>query len=238
MLGPLELRADGQRVTRAELRRARVRELLSVLVVERSVTRERAMDVLWPDFDADVVARNLRVTLTHLRRLLEPERPPGEAGFHLRVDSTTIQLFASPKLLVDLWEMTALRASAAAARTSGDIDRAIELYDAASTLLRGLLLVDVGRLAGFDDEIERARLSHVSALLSVVNCASPRVLRGRPRRTPSGRSPSTPTSSGPTGWRSWPTCTVTSPAALPRPSPERRTRSTNWVSTRSRRRRC
>ena len=159
------LRADGQRVTRAELRRAGRARALSVLVVERSVTRERAMDVLWPDFDADVAARNLRVTLTDLRRLLEPERPPGEAGFHLRVDSTTIQLFASPKLLVDLWEMTALRASAAAARTSGDIDRAIELYDAASTLLRGAPLVDVGRLAGFDDEIERARLSHVSALL-------------------------------------------------------------------------
>jgi DNA-binding SARP family transcriptional activator len=82
------------------------------------------------------------------------------------VDSTTIRLFASPKLLVDLWEMTALRASAAAARTSGDIDRAIELYDAASSLLRGAPLIDVGRLAGFDDEIERARLSHVSALLS------------------------------------------------------------------------
>ena len=37
-------------------------------------------------------ARNLRVTLTYLRQLLEPERPPGEASFHLRADANAITL--------------------------------------------------------------------------------------------------------------------------------------------------
>ena len=86
VLGPLRLLVDGEPVDRPEQRRARVRELLALLVVFGSVGRERAMDLLWPDLSAADAARNLRVTLTYLRRWLEPERGRGEAGFHLRVD--------------------------------------------------------------------------------------------------------------------------------------------------------
>src|SRR6202035_5439461 len=73
VLGPLRLTRDGMPVDAPELRRARVRQLLSVLVLRPVLTRDQAIELLWPGLDPAKVARNLRVTLTHLRRLLEPD---------------------------------------------------------------------------------------------------------------------------------------------------------------------
>src|SRR5262249_32214371 len=79
--GPLRLRVDGAAVPPPELRRSRVRELLAVLAVRQSVTRDRLMDLLWPDLGPDDAAANLRVTLSYLRRALEPDRPPGTPSY-------------------------------------------------------------------------------------------------------------------------------------------------------------
>ena len=92
VLGPMQVAFDGVTVDASELRRARVRTLLALLVVHGKLSRDRAIDLLWPDRDGRAGARNLRVTLTYLRQLLEPERPTGEASFHLRADTTTISL--------------------------------------------------------------------------------------------------------------------------------------------------
>jgi DNA-binding SARP family transcriptional activator len=117
--------------------------------------------------DAETGGKNLRVTLAHLRRLLEPDRPTGEASFHLRTDGTTIQLFASRKLVVDLWELRRLSTEACRARREGDLDRAIELFDAATSPWRGAPLTDLDRLAGLDAEAEAARLLQLSSLLAL-----------------------------------------------------------------------
>ena len=118
VLGPLAVHHNGAPVTSAELRRARVRELLAVLVLEPTLPRDRAVELLWPDLDLDAGNRNLRVTLTYLRRLLEPDRPAGEASYHLRADSDVIRLIASPSLRVDLWDLRRLADEATAARAS------------------------------------------------------------------------------------------------------------------------
>lgn len=167
VVGPVEIRRDGQRDDATELRRARVRELLSILVVEPDLRRDRAMELLWPELDAEAGSRNLRVTLAHLRRLLEPSRPAGEAGFHLRTDGAMIRLFASPKLTVDLWELRRLAADGVRARNDGDIDTAVELLEAATSWWRGTPLTDLDRLPGFDAPIEEARFLHVSSLLAL-----------------------------------------------------------------------
>jgi LuxR family maltose regulon positive regulatory protein len=167
VLGPVELRRDGRRDDPSELRRARVRELLSILVVEPDLRRERAMALLWPELDAEAGSRNLRVTLAHLRRLLEPSRPAGEAGFHLRTDGSTIRLFASPKLTVDLWELHRLAAEGTRARNKGDIHTAVELLEKATSFWRGTPLTDLDRLPGFGAPIEEARLLQVSSLLAL-----------------------------------------------------------------------
>jgi len=63
------------------------------------------------------------VTLTHLRRLLEPDRSGGDASYHLRTDGDTIRLLASEFLSVDLWTLDILDKRAVQARADDDIDR-------------------------------------------------------------------------------------------------------------------
>ncbi|MEP7160099.1 MAG: BTAD domain-containing putative transcriptional regulator [Dermatophilaceae bacterium] len=102
VLGPLTLLRDGVDVVDADLRRERVRRLLGLLAVRRSVTRHGAAALMWPDLpDADA-ARNLRVTLNYLRRVLEPDRDDRDPPYYLRGAGSTIEL-AGEGLEVDLW---------------------------------------------------------------------------------------------------------------------------------------
>jgi DNA-binding SARP family transcriptional activator len=135
--------------------------------VHGSLSRERATDLLWPDLDCRDGARNLRVTLTYLRQLLEPGRPIGEASFHLRADAATITLHRSEHLTVDLWELRRLVDEAALHRQRGDIDRTVTLLSAATAQWGGEPLTDLGSVTGEDHEIEHARLLQLGALLEL-----------------------------------------------------------------------
>jgi DNA-binding SARP family transcriptional activator len=167
VLGPLEVCHDGVPAVARELRRERVRELLAVLVVEPTISRDRVVELLWPDLDPESGGRNLRVTLTHLHRLLEPDRSTGEATFHVRADASSIRLVASPRLRVDVWELRRLSAAASAAQEAGDVGAAIALLTEAAALSRGTPLVDLDRVAGFDAEVEALRLLVVTTLLDL-----------------------------------------------------------------------
>lgn len=147
VVGPLEVRRDGRPVDAPGLRRARVRELLSLLVAERSVTRERAIDVLWPDLDLPKGRANLRVTLGHLQRVLEPERPHRSAPYFLRVDADQLRLAEVAGLAVDCWEVDDLLAAAAAAGRRGDQTERVALLREAVSRWRGRPLPDLDRTA-------------------------------------------------------------------------------------------
>jgi DNA-binding SARP family transcriptional activator len=167
VLGPLETAFDGVPVAAPELRRARVRALLALLVVHGTMTRDLATELLWPDRDAASGARNLRVTLTYLRHFLEPERPAGEASFHLRADANSITLQRSDQLVVDLWELWRLRSDAERSRDRGDIDRTIAALDAATGWWRGEPLTDLAFVLGQEHEVERVRLVQLDSLLEL-----------------------------------------------------------------------
>jgi DNA-binding SARP family transcriptional activator len=141
-----------------------VRTLLALLVVHGTIRRDRAIDLLWPDLGAREGARNLRVTLTYLRQLLEPDRPTGEAPFHLRSDTATITLHQSQHLVVDLWE---LRRLAGEATVTGDhlgIDRTIALLSEATSWWRDEPLADLFLLEGEEPEVEQVRLLQLRLL--------------------------------------------------------------------------
>ncbi len=176
VLGPLVVAFDGAPVAAPELRRTRVRALLTLLVVHGTLTRDTVTEFLWPDHDAAAGARNLRVTLTYLRQLLEPERPSGEASFHLRADAGTVTLQASDHLTVDLWEVRRLRRDADRSRDRGDSDRTITMLDAATAWWRGEPLADLAFVAGQEHEVERVRLMHLDSLLELSEL---RLVRGQ-----------------------------------------------------------
>jgi DNA-binding SARP family transcriptional activator len=169
VIGPLRVMRDGEPADAPELRRVRVRQLLSALVLRPVLTRDQAIDLLWPDLDPEKAATNMRVTLTHLRRLLEPGRSGGEASYHLRTDGDTIRLLKSEFLSVDLWNLDILDRRAAQARADGDIDRAAALLADAVALWRGDPLPDLDRMRSPDLDIEadQVRARHVGRLLAL-----------------------------------------------------------------------
>jgi LuxR family transcriptional regulator, maltose regulon positive regulatory protein len=169
VIGPMRLTRDGVPVDAPELRRARVRQLLSALTVRPVLTRDQAIELLWPGLDQEKAARNMRVTLTHLRRLLEPDRSGGDASYHLRTDGDTIRLLESEFLSVDLWTLDVLDKRAVQARADGDVDRTAALLADAVALWRGDPLPDLHHVRSPDVvvEIDHVRIRHVSHLLAL-----------------------------------------------------------------------
>jgi LuxR family transcriptional regulator, maltose regulon positive regulatory protein len=169
VMGMMRLTRNGVEVHPPELRRARVRQLLSALALREVLARDQAVELLWPGLDPERATRNLRVTLTHLRRLLEPDRSGGEANYHLRTDGDTIRLVRSASLSVDLWSFDLLAGRIDQARTDGDLDRAAELLREAVDLWRGDPLADLRDLRDPDvaAEVDRVRARHCRDLLAL-----------------------------------------------------------------------
>jgi DNA-binding SARP family transcriptional activator len=169
IMGMMRLTRDGVLVDVPQLRRMRVRQLLGVLALRPVLGRDQVIDLLWPRLDPAKAARNLRVTLTHLRRLLEPDRAGGDASFHLRTDGDTIRLVPSDSLSIDLWTFNQLDAGVNRARAGGDMDRAADLLGDAVALWRGDPLCDLHSLSDPDVAIEigRIRTRHVRDLLDL-----------------------------------------------------------------------
>jgi DNA-binding SARP family transcriptional activator len=103
LLGPVELLAGDRPLDAADWRRGRVRMLLAYLALNSPVSRSQAAFDLWPDLDLDGQSRNLRVTLTYLLRVLEPDRTARDASFFIRQHGNNLSLHAGEWLDVDVW---------------------------------------------------------------------------------------------------------------------------------------
>ena len=166
VFGPLTLERDGRPArpsgrgpsAGSELRRRRVRQLLGLLVLERRLTRRRAADLLWPDLPAGRATHNLRVTLTHLRQLLDPELLDGGAE--------VLRLAGPPHLEVDLWQFEALVDRANGLRTRQRPETAVAAYQEALHLWRDDPLPDLHR-TGAAAMLERLFDQRRAALLAL-----------------------------------------------------------------------
>jgi hypothetical protein len=108
LLGPVELRRDGALVDAPGWGREKVRSLLAHLVVMGPVSRQRLLDDLWPALDADAQSANLRVTLAHLRRALEPGRGERDASFLVRPHGANLVLHRGEWFGADVWRFEEL----------------------------------------------------------------------------------------------------------------------------------
>jgi LuxR family transcriptional regulator, maltose regulon positive regulatory protein len=135
LIGPLAIVRRGEPDVSPELRRIRVRELLTYLVVHHRVRREVVIEELWPDIGDD--GRNLRVTLSYLQRALQPERARGTPPYFLRAEGPWLVLGGQPHLTVDSWELEALLEAAGAAAQEGDPAAELAAGEAALPLWRG-----------------------------------------------------------------------------------------------------
>ncbi|HEX4906091.1 MAG TPA: BTAD domain-containing putative transcriptional regulator [Acidimicrobiales bacterium] len=143
VLGPARLLRDGVPIDDANWRRQRVRQLVCAVVAHDEIRRTRLGTLLWPEFDEDGVSSNLRMTLSYLQTLLEPERPKGHAPWFLQQDAGVLRLGGGDHLSVDAWELEAMLDAAAAAAASGAPSVELEHLRAAIGLWRGDYLDDV-----------------------------------------------------------------------------------------------
>jgi LuxR family maltose regulon positive regulatory protein len=137
LLGPTELWCDGRPVETPEWRRERVRSLLAHLVLHRPISRERLADDLWPALDADGQSRNLRVTLSYLLRVLEPDRAERDASFMVAAHGGGLLVHAGPWLATDVWAFDDRWERATDADRRGIPSEALALMQEAVALWRG-----------------------------------------------------------------------------------------------------
>lgn len=177
-LGGFSVTLDGRTLSRAALGRSKAIELLALLVAASGRPRSgvQLAEALWPDASPPRARNRFHVTLSALRRAIEP---PGAARWtHVRRDGSSYCLDARSSLYVDLWHLRDLvrRAGSAAARgLEGDarslLEEAVALYDGDP---------DEGLLTGGPPDI-LVRQSQEAVLHALDRLADAQVRGGDPR---------------------------------------------------------
>lgn len=163
LLGPFQLRHDEQPVDHPDARRGRVQQLLAYLVAHPNGTRAAAAAALWPDLPEEAAARNLRVNLTYLQRLLEPDRADVEQPYFIRSTTNLLLLTGGEWLDVDVWRFDQLIDQAEQAERDGTPSRALAAYQQALPLYRGDYLSDLPDVGWAELDRDRLRLRYQSA---------------------------------------------------------------------------
>src|SRR5215217_6168325 len=155
ILGPLELRSDGELL---HVPPGKQRALLCLLVVRvpHPVAAEVAAEALWPEAPPAEATRSLQVTVSRLRRSLAPAGAPVQtlaSGYRLAVADDAI----------DARRFEALVDRAQAARAD-DPEAARRLFDESLALWRGPALADAAFEAFAQGEIARLEELRLVAL--------------------------------------------------------------------------
>ena len=122
------------------IEKKRVRMLLAVLAakVHTSLPRDIAIDILWPDADADAAVNNLNQTVFQLRRYIDPTYKGGESPDY--IITTSQQVTLNPALVhTDLDEVRQLSSRVRGAEWARRQTIALKAID----LIRGQFLADL-----------------------------------------------------------------------------------------------
>lgn len=163
VLGPLELYRDGQLVADPVLRRRRVRELFCYLVVHPQTTRSSVASALWPDLEHSAGLDNLRVNLSHLTKLVDPNWEGDGAPRLLCIQGTGLSLAVGSGLRIDADELEQDFDRAVLAEERKELHRALESYGQAIARYRGPYLLDAGDAEWAVWERDRLRGRYVRA---------------------------------------------------------------------------
>ena len=102
--------------------------VLQALALRRSMSRADLATSMWPNSNQTKAAASLRVALSALRKVLEPERAKGEPSFHLRTDERSVTLHSSDYLTVDVWTLRTDAADGRAHEAAGRSRSAAKSY--------------------------------------------------------------------------------------------------------------
>ena len=158
-LGSFTLWRGDEEVRDRDWRSSKARQLFQFLLTERgrTVPRERLLDALWPDLDAEAAANNLRVTLNRTSKAIEPDRPDGAPSSYILQQGDTFCFNTDSNYQLDAATFTAAVTEGQQADRLGQRARAVSLYRQAVAEYRGPYLPD----AFYEDwsVVERERLT-------------------------------------------------------------------------------
>jgi two-component SAPR family response regulator len=168
-------RSDGQPVDESRTSRARVRQILARLVLQRRVPRQALAASLWPDLPADKASTNLRVNLRHLQDAMQPDRVANGPTWFVQADTDAIWI-AGEGIDADVWRFDDHIRRASDAESSGLPSIALSELRNACELYGGDLF---GGVEDLEVELERSRLRSL-ALSSRCRVGELILARGEP----------------------------------------------------------
>jgi DNA-binding SARP family transcriptional activator len=178
-LGRFRLELDG-RVIDLTPAKPRVRQALRLLAARAGdpVHRESIVEALWPDAELKAGMHNLQVTISSLRRLLEPEASRGESSLIVR-QGDAYRLALPEPADIDLVAFEGALAESRAALKSGATEAAAAALDRARAAYGGDLLPEdgpaewvVGRREELRTEAAEAALARARLALDDGNFAA------------------------------------------------------------------
>jgi len=142
LLGALDVRIGGQRVSERAWRTSKAKELFSLLLLhrERTVDRDEIIEHLWPEAEPASGVSNFHFTLHALRKALASTNSPFAPT--VRTESG-YQLITTDRSPIDVDVFTLLLHEANRFRRVGRDDDAVRLFRAGTALYRADLLTDL-----------------------------------------------------------------------------------------------
>ncbi len=145
ILGPLTVASSGRPLA---LGSPQQRAVLAVLVCHagRVVSLRMLVDALWGDVPVPAAHTSIQTHVSHLRQILEPDRPRGAPSVVLVTETGGYRL-AVEASAVDATRFEAMVSEAMLAARSGKPEAALRAYEAALSLWRGEVLADLAAYA-------------------------------------------------------------------------------------------
>ena len=173
LLGGAAVLRDREVVREPAWERVRVRELCCYLALVEDSSRDLASERLWPDLPAAAASKNLRVTLTYLLDVLDPDRGRGTGSDLVTEQDGTIRLARTDRLRIDLRELLTRSRLVLRSARAGDDHALVREARLLVRLPRGVVLGGATLGAWFEPLDESRR----ELVLRAVSAAGPVVLR-------------------------------------------------------------
>ena len=144
LFGEFRVRRGEALIESKEWDRQKTRSLLKLLLTRPGYvfSRDEIFEVLWPGVPPGAAEKSLRVTVSLLRRALEPDLGRGTDSRYVLQRQPGYTFDCRADCWVDAWEFQKRRSTAEAARKAGDLDEALDKYRTALGLVRGEFLAE------------------------------------------------------------------------------------------------
>lgn len=168
LFGTFEVSRDGIKITDAEWKTQKVRQLLKYLLLyrERALPQDTLIETLWPEGEPSAGASNLKTAVKTLRQALEPLQEGSRSSFIVR-EGAVLRFSDAGRCWIDLDEYDMRFTDAHRDEVAGRTSDAMTALEQAVALYRGDLLEE----DRYEDwavlERERRRERHIEVLESL-----------------------------------------------------------------------